>query len=85
MNADLRKKYAKTNLKDFFKKVFRKTMENVRKHRDIKLVISKRRQNHLVSEPKYHAAKLFLKNLLAMGTKNAKVLINKPVCLGRSI
>ena len=32
-------------------------MENVRKHRDIKLVISKRRQNRLVSEPKHHAAK----------------------------
>ena len=60
-------------------------MENVRKHRDIKLVISKRRQNRLVSEPKHHAAKRYLKNLLVMGTKKAKVLIDKPVCLGRSM
>ena len=29
-------------------------MENVRKHRDIKLVTSERRRNYLVSEPNYH-------------------------------
>ena len=34
--------------------VFRKTMENVRKHRDIKLVRTDKRRNQLVSEPNYH-------------------------------
>ena len=34
--------------------VFGKTMENVRKHRDIKLVTTERRKNHLVSKPNYH-------------------------------
>ena len=34
--------------------VFEKTMENVRKHRDIKLVTTERRRNHLASEPDYH-------------------------------
>ena len=38
--------------------VFGKTMENVRKHRDIKLVTDKRR-NQLVSEPNYHTTKWF--------------------------
>ena len=38
--------------------VFGKTTENVRKHRDIKLVITKKR-SHLVSEPNYHTKKFF--------------------------
>ena len=44
--------------KDFFKimnnTVFRKTMENVRKHRDIKLTTTDKRRNLLASEPNYH-------------------------------
>ena len=38
--------------------VFRKTIENVRRKRDIKLVTTKRK-NYLVSEPNYHTAKFF--------------------------
>ena len=58
MNTKLRRK-AKSNFeKDFFKLVnnaiFGKTMENVRKHRNIKLVTTERRRNYLVSEPNYH-------------------------------
>ena len=34
--------------------VFGKTMGNVRKHRDIKLVATERRRNYLVSEPNFH-------------------------------
>ena len=36
---------------------FGKTMENVKKHRDIKLVTTYKRRNQLVSEPNYHKAK----------------------------
>ena len=49
--------------------VFCKTMENVRKHRDIKLVTTKKRRNHLVSEYNYHTTKCFSENLLAIETK----------------
>ena len=46
--------------------VFEKTMESVRKHRNIKLVTTKRRRNYLVSELNYHTAKFFTENLLAI-------------------
>ena len=62
-----------------------KTIENVRKHRDIKLVTTDKRRNQLVSEPNYHATKWFSENLLAIEMKNGKINIkvkmNKPVCL----
>ena len=49
--------------KDFFKlmnnSVFGKTVENVRKHRDIKLVATEEKRNKLVSEPNYHTIKHF--------------------------
>ena len=62
--------------------VFRKTMENVRKHRDIKLVTTDKRRNQLVSEPNYHATKWLSENLLAIEMKKIKVKMNKPVYLG---
>ena len=43
--------------------VFRKTMENVRKLRDIELVATDKRRNQLASEPNYHATKYFSENL----------------------
>ena len=65
--------------------VFRKTMENVRKHRDIKLVTREEKRIKLVSEPNYHTKKHFSKNLLAIEMKKTKVKMNKPVYLGMSI
>ena len=75
--------------KDFFKimndSVFGKTMKNVRKHRDIKLVTTDKRRNQLVSEPNYHTTKWFSENLLATEIKKTKVKMNKPVYLGLPI
>ena len=66
MNIKLRQK-AKSNFdKDFFKltnnAVFGKTIENVRKHRDIKIITTKRRRKYLVSEPNYHTTKFFIES-----------------------
>ena len=58
-------------------------MENVRGHRDIKLVTTQRRRNNLVSEPNYHT--LFPENLLAIEIKKTQVLMNEPVYSGQSI
>ena len=65
--------------------VFGKTMEIVRKNRDIKLVTTERRRNYLVIEPNYYTAKLFTKNLLAIEMKKTQITINKLVYLGLSI
>ena len=65
--------------------VFGKTMENVRKHGDIKLVTTDKRRSQLVPEPNYHTAKWFSKCLLAKKTKKIKVKMNKLVYLGLPI
>ena len=89
MKTKLRKEEKNDFEKDFSKlmnnSVFGKTMENVRKHRDIKLVTTDEKANKLVSEPNYHTTKRFSKNLLALEMKKAKVKMNKPVYLGMSI
>ena len=58
MNMELRKLAKDDFEKDLFKlmnnAIFRKTMENIRKHRDIKLVTTDKKRNKLVLEPNYH-------------------------------
>ena len=75
INTDLRKK-AKNEVENIFFKlmnnsVFGKAMENVRKHRDIELVITEGRRNYLISEPNCHTTKFFTKNLLAIEMKKS--------------
>ena len=60
-------------------------MENLRKHRDIKLVPTDKRRNQLASEPYYHTTKYFSENLIAIEMKKIKVKVNKPIYLGMSI
>ena len=52
--------------------VFGKTMDNTRKHRDIKLVTIERKRTYLVSEPNFHTTKSFTENLLAIKMKKRK-------------
>ena len=60
-------------------------MENVRNHRNIKLVTTDKRRNQLVSEPNYHTRKWFSEDLLEIEMKKIKVKLNNPVYLGLSI
>ena len=64
---------------------FGKTMENVRKHRDIELVTTERRRSYLVSEPNYHTIMFFTEHLLAKEMNEKEILMNKHVYLGLSI
>ena len=80
MNTELRKHSRNDFKKDFFKlmnnSVFGKTMENVRWHRDIKLVTTDKRRNQLVSEPDYHTKNWFSENLLPIEMKKIKIKMN---------
>ena len=53
--------------------VFGKTMENLRKHRDVKLVKTNKRRNYLVSERNYYTRKWFSENLLVIEMKKIKL------------
>ena len=53
--------------------VFGKTMENVRKHREIKLLTIESRRSYLVSEPSDHTKKFLTENLLAIEMKNSSI------------
>ena len=89
MNTELRRKAKNEFEKNFFKlmnnSVFGKTMENVRNHRDIKLVTSNKRRKRLVSEHNYHSQKKISDHLMAIEMKKARVKMTTPLYLGTSI
>ena len=65
--------------------VLRKTVENMIKHRDIKLVTTEVRRNYFVSKPSYHTTTFFTEKILAIEIKITKIRMKKPVYLGLSI
>ena len=89
MNTELRKVAKDDFEKDLFKLmnnvVFGKTMENIRKHRDIKLVTTDKKRSKLVSEPNYHTMNYISEDLSVIEMKKTKVKMNKPIYLGLSI
>ena len=89
MNTELRKLAKNDFEKDLFKlmnnSVFGKTMENIRKHREIKSVTTDNKRSKLVSEPNYHTINLISEDLSIIEMKKAKVKMNKPIYLGLSI
>ena len=89
MNTELRKLTKNDFEKDFFKlmnnAVFGKTVENIRKHRNIKLVTTDKRRIKLVSEPNYHTMNYISEDLSIIEMNKTKVKMNKPIYLGLSI
>ena len=89
MNTELRKLAKDDFGKDLFKlmnnAVFGKTMENIRKHRDIKIVTTDKKRNKLISEPNYHTMNYISEDLSIIEMNKTKVKMNKPIYLGLSI
>ena len=87
--VDKRKNAANINRKNFYKlminAVYGKTMKNVSKHRDIKLVNSDERRKKLVREPNYRVCKVFDDNFMAIEMRKTEVIMNKPIYLGQAI
>ena len=89
MNTKLRAE-AKNNFeKDFYKlmvnSVFGKTMENIRKRVNVKLVNTKEKLKKLVAKPNFKGQKIFSENLVAVHMKKTSLTMNKPVYLGMCI
>ena len=75
--------------KDFYKlmnnAVFGKTMENIRKHRNIKLVTNREACLKAVMKPNFKSGTIFSENLMGFEMGKIKVVMNKPVYLGQAI
>ena len=88
-NTKLRTSAANDFLKDFHKlmnnAVFRKTMENIRKHRNIELVTNRKAYLKAVMKPNFKSGILFSENLMGCEMGKIKVVMNKPVYLGQAI
>ena len=89
MNMELRKLAKDDFENDLFKlmnnAVFGKTMENIRQHRDIKLVTIDKKRNKLVSEPNCHMINFISEDLSIIEMNKTRVKMNKPIYLGLSI
>ena len=88
-NTKLRTAATNDFRKDFFElmnnSVFGKTMENIRKHRNIKLVTNKDKYPQTVMKPNFKSGVLFGENLMGCEMGCTKVVMNKPVYLGQAI
>ena len=88
-NTELRKCAANNFEKDFFKlmnnSVFGKTIENIRKRQNIKIIHDRKIAVKLSSRPNFERCIIFDKNLIALHMKNTKVYFNKPVYVGQAI
>ena len=85
MQKNTKNKFEKNFFKLMNNSVYGKTMENVRNHRDNKLVKSDKRRKRLVSEPNYHSHKKFSEYLMVIEMKKTKTKMIKPIYLGMSI
>ena len=84
-----KRKHAKNSFKDFFKlmnnSVFGKTMENLRKRVDVRLVTNEKKLDKLTSKPTYVSSKIFNENLMAVHKVKETLTLNRPAYVGMCI
>ena len=85
-----KRKHAKNSFeKDFFKlmnnSVFGKTMENLRKRVDVRLVTNEKKLDKLTSKPTYVSSKIFNENLMAVHKIKETLTLNRPAYVGMCI
>ena len=91
LSADTEKrKHAKNAFeKDFFKlmnnSVFGKTMENLRKRVDVRLVTDEKKLLKLTTKPTYGSSKIFNENLMAVHKIKEALTLNTPAYVGMCI
>ena len=89
LNTKLRANGKNDFEKDFFKlmnnSVFGKTMENIKKRVDIKLVNNRKSALRFAAKPNFESCTIFDENLIAIHMKRVKLLFDKPVFCGMSI
>ena len=75
--------------KDFFKlmnnSVFGKTMENIRKRVDVRLVTDEKKLLKMASKPTYVSSKIFNENLVAVHKIKETLTLNRPAYVGMCI
>lgn len=88
-NTEKRKQAKNEFEKDFFKpinnSVFGKSLENQRKHQDVKLLNNQKRARKLTCKPSFHAFRIFNENLVAIHMLKQRLYLNRPIYVGFSI
>ena len=88
-NTEKRKNAKNDFEKDFFKlmnnSVFGKTMENIRKRVDVRLVTDEKKLLKLTSKPTYVSSKIFNENLVAVHKIKETLTLNRPAYVGMCI
>ena len=89
LNTKLRSRAKNDFEKDFFKlmnnSVYGKTLENIRNHKDIRLVNNRKSASMYANKPNFHHCTIFDESLISIHMKRTKLVLDKPIYLGFSI